>query len=82
MLEADLGDWTMLDIPDVLKRAEEYLLRSTDADVPLGWRVRLWDAMNTAFGQEESLFRRGVLAYVVGKDTLAPWDKIKSLLQN
>src|SRR3712207_5491655 len=66
----------MRDVNWVLRQAEADLMVSPEAEVRLGWRVRLWDAMSREY-PHDALFRRGVLAYRVARKTLPAWDSIK-----
>jgi hypothetical protein len=61
-----------MDIPQLLAAAETDVASNPDGELVLGWRIRLWDLMAQAYG-EEGRFRRGVLAYVVARDTLPAW---------
>jgi Immunity protein Imm5 len=44
-------------------------------EIPLGWRVRLWDAMNNAFPIDARL-RRGLLAYSVACQATEEWKNV------
>lgn len=69
-----------MELQQVLRSAEEYLLTSEAAEVALGWRIRLWSAINRAF-PDDALWRRSILAYGVARRTLPAWDRLSEQIE-
>jgi hypothetical protein len=63
-----------MDLQDLIQQAEQYVQTSPDEELILGWRLRLWSAMNSKY-REQSILRRSVLAFAVACETLPAWDK-------
>jgi hypothetical protein len=59
---------------DTLRQMRRYVASNASGELPMWWRLRLWDAMKKHFGDESSL-RRSFLALHVCRELLSYWDK-------
>ena len=62
-----------LGFAELLCRCHQALDSSPVAEIPLGWRIRLWHRMNHEC-PESSLRRRSILAIALSSRTLRNWD--------
>ena len=62
-------------IRELLSEMEEAVAKHKRGELGLGWRIRLWSAMNDKFGEKDSSFRRNTLALLVARNTFPVWEQ-------
>ena len=65
---------TGMEIPELLHRMDQAVVKHRKGDLLLGWRLRLWSLMKHRFGKEAD-YRRNVLAFLAAQDVYRLWEE-------
>ncbi len=72
---ANRGSVHPMNIPELLGEMQDAVAKHKRGELELGWRIRLWNAMNGKFGEKDAAFRRNTLARLVARYTLPVWEQ-------